>query len=145
MTFLPFSKSASDPKDAEHWCRAIALRLLFIGFALCISGLLVAAVSGFGLYLLTKVPSEPTEAVQNLGGYLVGGLLVLVIGASTVETGWRFRKAGQADARDSERLVAALRALSGTLGWVIPFCAVPLIVVLFILVMTVIMLLQRAA
>jgi hypothetical protein len=142
MPFLPFSKSPSDPKDAEHWCRAIALRLLFIGFALCISGVLVAAVSGFGLYLRTKVPSEPTEADTDLVGYFVGGLLVLVIGATTVETGWRFRKAGQAGARDSERLVVALRALSGTLGWLIPFCAVPLSVVLFILVMTVIRLLQ---
>jgi len=142
MPFLPFSKSASDPKDAEHWFRAIALRLLFFGFALCIGGLLVAAASGFGLYLRTKVPSEPTEADKYLVGYLVGGVLVLVIGASTVETGWRFRIAGQANARDSERLVAALRALSGTLGWLIPFCAVPLIVVLCILVMTVIMLLQ---
>ena len=142
MPFLPFSKSNGAPKDAEHWCRGIALRLLLIGSALCISGLLVAAVSGLGLYLRTKVPSELTEADKYLVGYLVGGLLVLVIGASTVETGWRFRKAGQADARDSERLVAALRALRGTLGWLIPFCAVPLSVVFFIVVMTVIRLLQ---
>jgi hypothetical protein len=145
MPFLPFSKSAGAPKDAEHWCRAIARRLLLIGSALCISGLLVAAVSGFGLYLRTKVPSEPTEADKYLVGYFVGGLLVLVIGASTVETGWRFRKAGKADARDSERLVAALRALSGTLGWLIPFCVLPLFVGFAILLMTVIMLLQRAA
>jgi hypothetical protein len=141
MPFLPFMKSASAPKDAEHWCRAIGLRLLLIGFALCISGLPVAAISGFGFYLSTKVPCEPSAA-EAFVAYLVGGILLLVIGASTIETGWRFRKAGQSHASDRERLVAALRALSGTLGWLIPFCVVPLCLVLAIVVMTVIRLLQ---
>ena len=144
MPFPPFMKSVSAPKDAEHWCRAIGRRLLLIGFALCIGGLPVAAIGGFGLYLLTKVPCEPSEAdTQRVAYYLVGGILVLAIGASTIGTGWRFRKAGQAHASDRERLVAALRALSGTLGWPILFCVVPFCLVLSsIVVMAVIRLLQ---
>ena len=103
-----------------------------------------AAIGGFGLYLLTKVPCEPSEAdTQRVAYYLVGGILVLAIGASTIGTGWRFRKAGQAHASDRERLVAALRALSGTLGWPILFCVVPFCLVLSsIVVMAVIRLLQ---
>ena len=142
MPFLPFSKVASAPKDAEHWCREIALRLLIIGTALSISGLLVAAVSGFGLCLLTNLPNETTVAKEDLIQYLGCGVVALLIGASTLETAWRFRKAGRADESVGDRLMAALRALTGTLGWLIPFCVLFLSLVTAILVLIVIRVLQ---
>ena len=142
MPFLVRSKSAGAPQGAEHWCRKVGGRLLSIGLNLCISAVPVAAARGFGLHRGTKLPRDRTVTDTYLVGYLLGGLLMSEIGVSTIEAGWRFRKAWKADAKDSERLVAALGALGGTLGWLIPFCAAPPSVVFFLSVVFIIRSLQ---
>jgi hypothetical protein len=141
MTGGPISTPEPATKDSRlrFWWLRISRQLLFIGLALCLSGLLGTALC-FVEYAQLKKPlpeaPEPDASVRSLSSVdLVHGMFSLACGILAIDTSRRFRKAAFVESHDQDSYVAALQSLWGLLFFPMLVALVVLFPTLFVVLL----------
>jgi hypothetical protein len=142
MTGGPISTPEPPPKDLRlrFWWLRTSRQLLFIGLALCLSGLLCTGLCFVEEYAQIKKPlpeaSEPNASVRFFSSVdLVHGLFSLACGILAIDTSRRFRKAAFVESHDQDSYVAALQSLWGLLFFPMLVALVVLFPTLFVLLL----------
>jgi hypothetical protein len=140
MTGGLISTPEPPPKDLRlrFWWLRISRQLLFIGLALCLSGLLGTALCFLEHAELKPLPEapEPDASARSLSSAdLVRGLISLACGILAIDTSRRFRKAAFVESHDQDSYVAALQSLWGLLFFPMLFALVVLFPTLFVLLL----------